>query len=53
MAGVDAAETELLRGMLAPAERHISSFEWCRGIEQSGFGFGVESAGGASETPPT
>lgn len=41
MAGEDAAETELLRGMEVEARNFLSSFEWCQEIKGFYFGSGL------------
>lgn len=41
MAGEDAEDTELLKGLLAEAESYLASFDWCERLEEAYFGLGV------------
>src|SRR4051812_48819734 len=41
LAGEDAEDTALLRGMLERASQYLRSFRWCADIEEAYFGLGV------------
>ena len=41
MRGEDAKDTKLLRAMHDEAHKYLSSFDWCKSIEESHFGLGI------------